>query len=147
MMLRYLNFVLFLLLMWGCQDKHITPEVLKPLAGTWRLAAYEQTLNGKTKWVEVPAAVGTAAGASTLSFRFDGVVLDSKGLPACCGPSALRINGTTFAIEPKAALPDNPQCHLIDCIGCGVLHIEVAGNEFISSCQSGNIGKSRYVRI
>jgi hypothetical protein len=140
-MLRYLNFGLFLLLLLGCQEKHITPEVLKPLAGTWQLVAYEQEENGKMVWVNVPTA-----SESTLSFRFDGVVLDSKGLPACCGPTALEINGRRFRIEPKAPLPDNPACHLIDCIGCAVLKIEVEGNEFISSCPGGSLGKSRFLR-
>ncbi|HEV7348139.1 hypothetical protein [Telluribacter sp.] len=142
--MKYLNYCLLLLFLWGCRDREVSPEVVKPLVGTWHLAAYEETQNGKTVWVELPAGQGY-----TLQIREDGVLLNEAGLPICCGPSALRINGNFFRIQPKGTLPENPACALALCATCEVWHIDVRneGQEFFFTCPNSNSGKSRFVRL
>ncbi|GAB3167815.1 hypothetical protein GCM10027291_15350 [Telluribacter humicola] len=110
--------------------------------GQWKLVAHEQTLNGVTQWVDVPNDQ-----KNTLHFRYDGVVLNDKGLPKCCGPSALRIDGQHFKIEPKEPLPNNPDCALIFCGTCEEWNILVQGDEFIHSCPESQSGRSRYIRV
>ncbi len=50
--------------------------------------------------------------------RYDGVILDWKGLKRCCDPSYYFINGVRFDVVPGAPVKDNPQCELIDCSPC-----------------------------
>ncbi len=141
----YIKYVLMVLLMVGCAKGDVSPEVVKPLVGTWRVAAYEQTVNDKKEWVELPVE-----NAYKLQFREDGVVLDVAGLPICCGPSALRINGTLLQIRPATALPENPTCQLVNCAVCEVWDIELSkdGQEFVFECQfSSGSYKTRYVRV
>lgn len=135
-----LSFFLFLSMV-QCRDKNAGPETLQPLVAKWRLATYERVENGKKVWKEVDSQ-----SPSFISFRFDGVVLDSKGLPYCCPPSALNINGKEFKIIPKATIPENPTCAYIDCIGCPTWEIELRDNDFILSlCSIGS--RSKYVRV
>ncbi|WP_428655477.1 hypothetical protein [Runella sp.] len=132
-------FLLFLVTV-SCREKTPTPpETLAPLVGKWRLDAYERTENGKKVWKAVDPQ-----STSFLSFRFDGVVLDSKGLPSCCAPGSLTINGKEFKIIPQAALPENPSCAYIDCISCATMDIELTGDTFIQHSCFGS--RSRYVR-
>ncbi|GAB3167819.1 hypothetical protein [Telluribacter humicola] len=143
--MKYINYIIFVLLIWGCTTKEdVSPEVVKPLVGTWRVAAYEKTVNDEMEWVELPIE-----NTYKLQFREDGVVLDEAGLPICCGPSALRINGTLFQIKPATSLPDNPTCQLVNCAICEVWDITLnqGGQEFIFECPSlGSSHKTRYVR-
>ena len=121
--------------------KNASPETLQPLVAKWRLVAYERTENGKKVWKEADPQY-----PSYLSFRFDGVVLDSKDLPYCCAPGALNINGKLFEIKPQANIPDNPMCALVDCIGCPIWNITLTGDEFILNlCGIGSVTK--YTRI
>ncbi len=139
--MKYLLFFLLFLSMANCREKNAAPETLQPLVAKWRLVAYERTENGKKVWKEADPQY-----PSYLSFRFDGVVLDSKGLPYCCAPGALNINGKLFEIKPQANIPDNPTCALIDCIGCPIWDITLTGDEFILNlCGIGSV--SKYVRI
>jgi hypothetical protein len=142
--MKYLTYCLLLLLLWGCADREVSPKVVKPLVGTWRLAAYEQTQNGKKEWVKLPAGQGY-----TLQIREDGAVLNEFGRPICCGPSALRINGRFFRIQPKGTLPENPACAHVRCATCEVWHIDLQkdAQAFFYTCPNRNSGKSRYVRL
>ena len=139
--MKYLLYLLLFLFMANCRDKNVAPETLQPLVGKWRLVAYERMENGTKVWKE-------ADPQSTLfvSFRFDGVVLDSKELTYCCPPSALNINGKEVKIIHKTALPENPTCAFIDCMGCPTWEIKLTGDTFIlDSCF--NSLKSKYVRV
>ena len=119
----------------------MAPETLQPLVGKWRLVAYERMENGTKVWKE-------ADPQSTLfvSFRFDGLVLDSRGLSLCCPPIALNINGKEFKIVPKATVPENPACAYIDCIGCANWEIKLTGDTFILD-DCGISLKREYVRV
>lgn len=138
--MKYLLYFLLFLSMAHCRDKNVAPEILQPLVGKWRLVAYERVENGRKVWKEVDPQ-----SPSFVSFRFDGVVLDSKELPYCCPPSALNINGKEFKIVPKAAIPENPVCAYVDCIGCAAWEIEWSGDEFILDLCGWS--KSKYVRV
>jgi len=139
--MKYSLYFLLFLFMANCRDKNVAPETLKPLVAKWRLAAYERVENGKKVWKEVDPQ-----SASFVSFRFDGVVLDSKDLPFCCPPNSLNINEKNFKIIPKIALPENPTCALIDCIGCPTWEIKLLGDEFIKE-DCGISLKRKYVRV
>lgn len=139
--MKYLVCFLLFLSMVQCRDKNAGPETLQPLVAKWRLAAYERVENGKKVWKEADQQ-----SPSFISFRFDGVVLDGKGLPYCCPPTALNINGKEFKIIPKTAIPENPICAFVDCIGCPTWEIELTDDEFILSlCSIGS--RSKYVRV
>ncbi|RDB05115.1 hypothetical protein DVG78_14630 [Runella aurantiaca] len=124
-----------------CRDKNVAPETLQPLVGKWRLVAYERIENGNKVWKEADPQ-----SPSFLFFRFDGVVLDSKELPLCCPPNALNINGKEFTIIPKSALPENPTCAYVDCIGCALWEIKLTEDTFILD-DCGISLKREYVRV
>ena len=140
-MKKLLFFICLYIFVLGCKNERTEPlPEIKTIVGKWRLEAYERTENGQTTWEKV-----SGNEPSYLSFRFDGVILDSKGLPACCTPPAYKLNGTTFTVVPKADLPENKQCYLVDCIGCASWDIEQDGDEMIISiCKIGS--RARYVR-
>jgi hypothetical protein len=135
-----LYFLLFLTTV-GCREKTLSPEELQPLVDKWRYAAYEKIVNGNKVWQDTDSL-----SPSFISFRFDGVVLDSQGLPRCCAPSALNINGKKFEIIPKAEVPRNPTCDYIDCIMCSVWSIDLKGDTFfLENCVNGL--RYKYVRV
>lgn len=141
--MRKLLFVLMMLAgLVGCK-KDDGPEALPEIAslvGRWKTAAYENVVDGAKVWVAVSGE------ASYLNFRYDGVILDSKGLPACCAPGAYYLNGVLFKVDPKEAVPKNPQCALVDCIGCDTWSMEQTGNELILSICNPNGLRAKYVR-
>lgn len=139
--MKYLLYLLLFLSMAQCRDKNVTPEILQPLVAKWRLVAYERVENGKKVWKEVDSQ-----SPSFVSFRFDGVVLDSKNLPLCCPPTTLNINGKGFEIIPKLAIPENPVCALVDCIGCATWEITLTGDTFILGDCAITL-KREYVRV
>lgn len=125
------------------KEKDFAPlPAIKEIVGRWRLDAVEKTVNGQKVWEKV-----TYDPPSYLAFRFDGVILDENGLPACCAPDSLVVNGTSFKIKPQAQVPENPQCHLVDCAICSYWDLEQKGNEIIltPSCQFLN-HRQRYLR-
>ena len=131
-----------ILLIGGCADRSVSPELIKPLIGQWKLVAYEQIIAGKTQWVDV-----SNGQSNILQFRYDGVALNENGLPICCGPSALRIDGQLFRIEPKGPLPNNPGCALVFCASCEEWDVKVQGDEFTYQCPASPSGRSRYIRV
>ena len=122
--------LLFLISILSLQcKKDQTPDPdpqIASIVGRWRLAGYEIEENGKKVWKLNPNDI-----TSYITFRFDGVMLDSKGLAMCCPPSAYKLNGTIFKIIPKAELAVNPQCGVIDCVSCETLQMDQSGDELI----------------
>jgi len=139
--MKYLLYFLLFLLMANCRDKNMARETLQPLVAKWRLAAYERVENGTKVWKEADLQ-----SPSFIFFRFDGIVLDSRGLSLCCPPTALNINGKEFKIVPKATVPENPACAYIDCIGCANWEIKLTGDTFILD-DCGISLKREYVRV
>jgi hypothetical protein len=139
--------ILFLLvismMLSGCKkdrNEDPLPEVAN-IFGKWRLMEIEKTENGKTSWNPVVYYDEP----TYLSFRYDGVILDNKGLPQCCGPDSLKINGVPFKIVPRSDLPLNPTCAYVDCAGCPVWDITQTGDEIIiSTCAT--FPRHKYVR-
>ena len=83
----------------GCKKDRPDPAI-ESIVGKWHLDAYEKLVNGDKVWEK---AKDNPPGY--LSFRFDGIMLDSKDLPSCCAPAGYNLNGTFFKIKPKASLP------------------------------------------
>ncbi|WAC14678.1 hypothetical protein [Dyadobacter pollutisoli] len=116
------------------------PEIAS-IAGKWRMTEVEKTENGKTSWYPVVYYDSPVY----ITFRFDGVILDNNGLPYCCGPDSLKINGVPFEIVPKADLPANPSCAFVDCATCPTWEITQSGDEMIvGACTT--FPKYKYVR-
>ena len=137
---KYLVLALWALLL-GCHRvEKVSPEALKPLVGRWQLVAYEQNQGGVTTWVEVPAAE-----ASILLVRYDGVLLNGQGLPWCCAPPTIQLNGTLIEIIPRAEVPRNPTCDLVDCMGCATLDLDLDADTLLLTNCSG--GQMRYLRV
>jgi hypothetical protein len=112
---------------------------LSKIAGKWEMVAREELVEGKYVWKDVQSASPTI-----LVFRPDGLVTDTNGLPQCCGPNSLSIDGNLVKIVPKGNVPYNEMCERVNCAACETLGIETKGNEIvISSC--GRI-RARYVR-
>jgi hypothetical protein len=135
---RFMRRIIYLLILpvilSACKKEHFDSiGEIEPLVGKWRLEAYEKTVNGQKTWEKVPDDQ-----LSYLSFRFDGVILGSDGLPRCCAPKSFTLNGVLFIIEPKADVVHNPVCDLIDCFSCENWVINQNGGEIIvsTSCDS-----------
>jgi hypothetical protein len=138
----YLYIFLIPLLLLNCKKKPEPLPAIENIVGRWRLDAMEKTVNGQKIWEKVsydPPAY--------LTFRFDGVSLDGNGLPLCCAPDSLIVEGTPFKIKPQTKVPENPQCHLVDCASCSYWNLEQKGNELIltSACEFLNY-RHRYLR-
>jgi hypothetical protein len=131
--MREILFLLVILMIFSACKKDgpdPAPEI-ESIVGKWRLKALEKTEDGQKIWEEI----NIGAEPSYISFRFDGVLLDHKGLPFCCQPDSLTLNGNPFKIVPKAKLPDNPVCSVINCATCPNWEIQQNGNEItIASC-------------
>jgi hypothetical protein len=125
----------------GCKKDNPEPEPeIRSIVSTWKQIAYETTVNGNKVWVPTQGEPGF------LTFRFDGLILDSKGLPACCAPKAYYLNGVFFEVKPKAEVPINEQCALVDCVGCSTWNIEQTENELIVSLCEPLKSRSKYIR-
>ena len=132
--------VFFLVLgVFSCKEKQLTPEEIQPLVGKWRVTAIERA--DKKEWEYV-----TQSGQHQFEIRYDGVVLDSKGLSTCCGPLYLTINGKKFSIVPKETVPDNPICALINCVYCETWNMDLQDNVLTISYCNG-LARVRYVKI
>jgi hypothetical protein len=136
--MKKLILVLFLVGLFGCKEKQLSPEELQPLVGKWRLSAVQPT--GKN-WEYV-----TQSGQYQFEIRYDGVILDANGLPACCAPKSLKVNGKLFTIEPKESLPNNPLCALVSCAACETWDIDLQNDTLIVSYCEGS-GRNRFVRM
>lgn len=137
--MRNILLVLFLAGLFSCKEKQLSPEELQPLVGKWRVTAIQPA--GKTEWEFV-----TQSGQHQFEIRYDGVILGPDGLPICCGPKYLKVNGKVFTIVPKEGLPDNPLCALVNCVGCDTLDMDLQGDVLTTNTCNGS-GRSRYERI
>ena len=136
-MKTFLVFLLSVVLL-SCGDKKLGPEEISPLVGKWRLEAVEEA-TGEKKWKPISAKEGYV-----FEVRYDGVILDAGGLPACCAPSSLLFNGQKFVIEPKESLPQNPSCALVLCMACDTWEMNLQNDTLIVRyCSSAG---NRFVR-
>lgn len=134
--------IFFLLVgIFSCKEKQLTPEEIQPLVGKWKLDAIEPAGDVK-KWEPVASKDGYV-----FEIRYDGVILDANGLPACCVPSYLVYQGNKFTIEPKEKLAPNPSCALVLCMACDTWYLEIENGQLITnaSCNSG--GRNRFTRL
>ncbi|WP_149242762.1 hypothetical protein [Dyadobacter sp. 32] len=112
---------------------------VETIVGQWRLVAEEQGFVGQSLWASVKQD-----STYDVIFRNDGVILNHKGLPACCAPKSLTINGAFYEIKPTSPLASNPDCASINCGNCLIWDIQISGNEMIlASCNS---LRRRYLR-
>ncbi len=118
----------------------MSSAVANTIAGNWRLAEIERaSVDNKNVWENA-----SASQVDTISFRSDGVILQANGLPRCCAPKSLIINGQLMDIKPQSPIPDNPICALVNCVYCPVWEITFTGNELIvSSCLN---QRRKYIR-
>ncbi|MCF2517680.1 hypothetical protein [Dyadobacter sp. CY351] len=141
-MMKKLFFALMIsLTLVACKEDDPEPQPeIATIADTWKQTAYEKTVDGKKVWIPVDGE------PTYISFRFDGVVLDGKGLPLCCPPDAYYVNGVLFEVKPKAEVPVNNVCMTVDCIGCATWDIEQTGDEMILTyCKPVNM-KLKFIR-
>lgn len=140
-MKRILYILLIPFLLLNCKQEPAPLPAIKEIVGKWRLEATEKTVNGQKVWEKV-----SDDSPSYLTFRFDGVPLDGKGLPLCCAPDSLVVNGTPFKIKPLAKVPANPSCATVYCFSCPSWNLEQKGNELIlaSECEFQNY-RQRYL--
>lgn len=142
-MTRTMKNILLLILFiacFSCKDKYLTPEIVQPLVGKWRVVAVEPV--GKNEWQYV-----TQNREYEFEIRYDGVVLWPNGLPACCAPNKLNINGKTFKIEPQSRLPENPQCSLVNCVYCETWYMDLQDDVLTIRYCNGGVGRARYTKI
>ncbi|MFN8345455.1 MAG: hypothetical protein U0X91_10650 [Spirosomataceae bacterium] len=132
--------LLFLMGLFSCKEQHLSPEEIQPLVGRWRLDAIDPSGQG-SQWESVPLK-----NAYYFQVRYDGVILEDNGLPACCAPKYLKLNQKLFTIEPKEALTANPQCALVLCLACDTWNIELTGDTLIVSYCDVK-GRNRFVRM
>lgn len=142
-MKRLLYISLFLATLYACKsnsmDASYSPQV-ESISGTWRLIEEEQGIIGQSNW-----KAALADSSLDITFRNDGVVMNAKGLPACCAPTALTINGRFFEIKPATQLAANPACANVSCGNCPVWDIAISNNQLIiTTCNS---PRKKYVRI
>ena len=136
--------LMFIFVLVACKKDDPEPEPepeIAAIAHRWKLTAYEKIADGKKIWVPIDGE------PNYISFRFDGLILDSNDLPACCSPRTYYLNGVLFEVKPKAEVPTNSYCISVDCIGCDTWDIEQTGNELIISlCEPFADRRSKYIR-
>lgn len=120
-------------------DPEPEPEIAS-IVGKWRHIAYETTVDGEKVWVPAEPQI------QTITFRYDGLILGSDGLPPCCRPKSYHVNGVFFKVIPKTTVPGNAQCAFVDCIGCETWDIEQAGNDLIITLCEPTSSRSKYIR-
>lgn len=141
-MKKLLYALMFSLVLVACKSDDPKPEPeIAAIAHRWKLIASEKMVDGKKNWVPVDGE------PYYISFRFDGLILESNGLPPCCSPKAYYLNGVLFEVKPKLEVPPNTYCMSVDCIGCKTWDIEQTGNELIISlCEPFSDRRSKYIR-
>lgn len=110
------------------------------VSGIWHSVEVERSsLDNKSTWEPIEAAK-----SDSLIFRIDGVVLNADGTPRCCAPATMIINGNLLDVKPQTALPNNPQCELLNCITCPTWEISLSDDQLIiGTCNS---PRTKYVR-
>ncbi len=135
-----------LVLVWLLSCKKDSVNDLSPnyafsaVSGIWHSVEVERSsLDNKSTWEPIDAAK-----SDSLIFRTDGVVLNADGTPRCCAPATMIINGTLLDVKPQTALPNNPQCELLNCITCPTWEISISDDQLIiATCNS---PRMKYVR-
>lgn len=140
-MKRYLYILLIPFLLLNCKKEKEPAPAIKEIVGKWRLDAMVKTLNGQKVWEKVSYNPPTY-----LAFRFDGVILDGKGLPWCCSPETLIVNGTSFKITPQAKVPTNPGCANVYCFTCPSWELMQKENELLITSSCFMTYRHRYLR-
>ena len=143
-MKRLFYITLFLSILISCKKDSVgdlaSMADVNSLGGKWHLSEIEKaSIDNKNVWEAV------AAGQSdTLVFRSDGVILQPDGLPMCCSPKSLLINGRLMDIKPQFPLPANGFCATVNCVFCPLWELTVSSNELIiASC---NNTRRKYIR-
>ena len=137
---KLLLFFLVTVILWSCDEKRLAPDEIKPVVGKWVLNAVMQAGDAKP-WEPI-----ARKDATVFEIRYDGVILNANGLPACCVPKYLVYQGKKFTIEPKEKLASNPSCALVLCLACDTWYLELENDQLIlNQCNSG--GRNRYARL
>lgn len=132
--------VLFVLVACKSDNPNPAPEI-EGIVGTWKYVATETIVGEKAEWVSV-------TGESTISFRQDGVILNSNGLPDCCAPKVYQVNDDWFVVNKDIAKGISEQCGPVDCTVCSTpWRILQTNAELIifSGCGS-RMSTTKYVR-
>ena len=140
-MKKLLYALMFSLVLVACKSDDPKPAMeIEGIVGSWKYVATEQIVNESPTWVAV-------SGDYNITFRKDGVMTDSRGLPDCCAPMAYKVNGLWFKIKNETAQEIFQQCGLVDCTGCRTWNIEQTGDELIifSGCEP-RVIVSKYIR-
>ncbi|WP_229214307.1 hypothetical protein [Dyadobacter flavalbus] len=140
-MKRLLYLPLYFLVLLSCskdsQEVQSAAEFLNAgsgsFAGSWKLTEKEKvTIDDQKIWEPV-----SASQQYTMILRYDGVILNADGKPACCPPTSLIINDHLLDIKPQSPIPTNEACELVNCINCLTWEIEFTGNQMIvTACNS-----------
>lgn len=138
--MRQLLIFIFITIAASACKKDDPDNQLNMIAGSWEPVAREELVDGKYVWKDVPPA-----SHYILTFRPDGLITDVNGLPHCCGPNSLSIDGNLIKIIPKGKVPYNAMCELVNCIACETLVIETHSDEMIIVSACGG-SKTKYVR-
>jgi hypothetical protein len=142
-MKKLTSLILFLTLLVSCKEDDASMEpsaFFAPVSGQWFLKEVEVfTVDNKSSWEKVAANL-----ADTITFRYDGVLLQTDGQPTCCPPKSLTVNGQLVDIVPQTSLAYNPECALVNCVYCPLWELTITGNEMIvKSCIN---SRRKYVR-
>ena len=133
--------LMFALVLIACKSDNPKPAMeIEGIVGSWKYVATEKIVNEIPTWVAVN-------GDYNVTFRQDGVIIDSRGLPNCCAPKAYQVNGLWFKIKNETAQEIFKQCGPVDCTGCRTWNIVQTGDELIifSGCDP-RVITSKYTR-
>ncbi|MCE7040278.1 hypothetical protein [Dyadobacter sp. CY312] len=137
-MKRYFLFLFVTIAALACKKDDPETQINK-IAGTWELAAREELAEGKNVWVDV-----SQTNPEVLVFREDGDLIDVTGLPICCAPRSLSIDGNVVKIAPKQNVLYSAMCMYVNCVYCETWGIETHGDEIIVSYCG--MSRTRYIR-
>ena len=133
--------LMFTLVLIACKSDNPKPAMeIEGIVGSWKYVATEKIVNEIPTWVAVN-------GDYNVTFRQDGVIIDSRGLPNCCAPKAYQVNGLWFKIKNETAQEISNKCGLVECMGCPTWNITQTGDELIifSGCEP-RVIVSKYIR-
>lgn len=99
---------------------------IETITGTWRLAEKQVVVNGQPVWQDI-----TDQSPYSFTISTDGAILNGAGLPECCVPKTLSVNGVAVGIPSSSQLPSNPDCARVNCALCESWDIETSGEELI----------------